>query len=388
MLLTELNNKVLLDVLSYLNLTDTINLAKTCIRLREVAEIKYNEYTTFNLRNYLRLLDYFYYDTSKVLKLETVLSHIGPYISVLATDLKHYTHDFDLSETIQKYCVNVTSLKVETTIAPVYSQWIKNLNLESLTLNASVLGTLPCLEITTLKELIVEWESCNNNRDHLNSITKEINSILERNPNINSLDIPLTNTFNYEVLANFTNLKHLGIQINNINVLDKLTTHLQMNKLTKVKIFIWRHHRYTEKLNNFLNTLYENANLKELSINGIVQKSTLRIINSFKLTSLYLRNIFFENFPYDTIAQKLPNLTHLDVNLEFRNLKLNVVVTLIKNLEKLEMFHAGLTYAVREKLQNEETIADILETSNSRPDLKLYSYDVAGAKYIGITVNK
>lgn len=392
MLFIELNAKVLLDIYAYLDPVDAVNLAQTCVTLRDVAQLHFKRYRTFNL-------PYFLCDPNRAKRLRnrdaatTVLKHIGAFISVLVTDLHENRIGPDLGESIRKYCVNVKSLNLNNglQISSLYTEWLNNLKLDRISFAVDDLLPMHLAEITGLKELVFYTNPLNIRVDK-KVWWPALKRIIERNCSITSLRMRITTNFeDYEVFRKLTSLKCLDT-FTNREELKLIADNFRMTDLDRFMIEFYNiNDMDTEgenELNIFLRNVAEKApKLNDLSVqlhgDEMVEYPPVSL-DSFKLTSLRLAICS----SYIWLPKTQPHLKHLDlVFYDVDGLTNDAgaswgstrrIVLLIRNLQKLEVLHVradsefNLSKTVR-NFRNELVIRKILGAcAINRPTLRLY----------------
>ncbi|KAG4078670.1 hypothetical protein HA402_015260 [Bradysia odoriphaga] len=385
MLFNELNTNVLLQIYGYLDLIDSINLADTCRKLRDVAQLHYKRFKILNLPNFLDDTDQTKRHNS--IDATTLLKHIGYFICVLIADLNEDKIGSNLGTSIRKYCVNVKSLKIKRLWNDfpsynTYSKWVKKLNLTKISLPAQDLLLMDLSETTALDGLhIYSWSD-----EHVNV------DILERNLNVSSLRVPVNydEDFNYEIFEKLKCLKRLGLYIKCWDYIEIVSANLNMTQLEKVELLCDNVDLDTiEEYQILLKNIAENAlNLKDLSILKVFgeyfvsHQKHLPPLHLFKLTSLRL-NIAYPNIHKELPAMQ-PNLEHLDLLINEQDNAsdslnpMEQIIFLIQNLEKLKVFHIKIydendLSSVVHNLRQESVICRIFNCcSIGRPTLQLY----------------
>lgn len=387
--ITELSTKALLDIFAYLDVEDTINLAETCLRLQDVAQLRYEQYKVFNLYKFVAAQRS---EPNRHNRIEVTkaMKAIGPYILELVADLNENFDRQHMGSIIQKYCVNVKSLKIigryRYRSRYLYSQWLVDLNLENVSIHSEDLFLINQTGIRTLKELAVRTRGCHLNDESARTLT----NILARNSNINSLRIPWNDNVERRIENNLTNLKCLGLCLYIEDLKNVMTR--DMIYLEKVAIRFIIDVADLDPLNEFLQHLAESGvQLKHLSLD----MSTGKFINNC-LTSLHLFDLISLRigFTYDNLNEKLPlmqpNIKHLTLAMgEFHWCYLDLIgdrlcplihqiISLIESLEKLETFRIiihndACLSLVLKQLQNNLLIREILgKCSTKRRPLRLY----------------
>lgn len=392
MLFTDLNTKVLLDIFGYLDLIDAINLAGTCTKIRDAAQLHYTvRYKVFNLNDFLNDRDqvqrHNYVDATVVLKA------IGHVISVLVTDLDEGQFGSDLGAAIQKYCVNVKSLKIaarnvqfkDCSPCTSYYKWLKNLKLEKITLGVSHIKLLDLSKTSTLNELLIIYNDTrypgliyldNTFAPHV------MKRIFERNHNITRFSIPLFVHFDYEIFVKLTSLKCVRFSRISQGALSKVAAKLEMCDLERVEIADHMDNKDLRDVNAFLGTLAEKApKLNELSLdfalNHPADENPFDSLRLFELTSLK-QFVNYLDF-HKELPKMQPSLKHLDLFIYHDVDPAQQIISLIQNLKKLEIFHINIgmytkdTLAVLKALKEELGSNRILNAhSINRPALQIY----------------
>lgn len=401
MLLTELNSKVLLDIYGWLGLTDSINLAGTCVRLRDVAELHYTRYKIFNLNNFLK--DPERAALHNCIDAKTVLKCIGPFISVLVADLDEANIGDDLGKSIRKYCCNVKSLQIidrrkSSNPYAKYTEWLKCLELKKISLPFRVLLLVDLFGTTSLEKLDVYLPLSYYDEN----VPCALPNILQSNLNISSLRIPLDCVLDFDIFAKLKSLKRVGLLEVEMGSLGKVTAKLKMTNLEKVEIdfyvYEYMEWKLLKELNAFLTTLAGNApQLNELSLD--LDMGEYLPLDDNPLPSLHLLNLtaLRLNVAYPNLQNELgkmqPHLKHLDLfihnfdddhpmgNVKVPSDPTQQIISLIKNLEEMEVFHIRLSdeymnlSVVCQELREERVTKRIwsaCSTNRSRPTLRLY----------------
>ncbi|XP_037038352.1 uncharacterized protein LOC119075888 [Bradysia coprophila] len=386
MLFTELNTKVLLDIFDCLDLIDAINLAGTCVRLREVAQLQYAiRYRIFNLRNFLNDGDqvqrHNYVDATVVLK------SIGHVISVLVVDLDETKIGAVLVATIRRYCTKVKSLKIVSRCynnKPLTVEWLKSLKLEKITLQATDVMLLDLSGTSTLKELVFCWPWGYSDPNARWMVKR----IFERNRNIASMSIKLFDGIDYESFATLNSLK--CIQFDNVHegTLQKVAAQLKMSELEKVGID--RTYTSANEISAFLATLAKNApKLKELSVHS-TERNDLTSIHLFELTSL--RITVTDPDACKELPEMQPNLKHLDLFISNRIKPAQQIISLVKGMHRLEIFHVdtfGNKALSMMKALKKELGSDRIwnACSFNRPELRMYVRNSYRIDFVRLTLN-
>lgn len=146
MTLIRLNDKMLLHLFKFLNWIDSINLAMTCTRLKNVKFWVDKQNQEFDLNEYIEKVS---------VPIEIMLPVIAPYIRV-AKISEHV-----ICESFMQKCCNIKSLKIDECIshsaATTYNVWMKRLNIESLSIDDGFLDVDQLLDgICGLKELVFD----------------------------------------------------------------------------------------------------------------------------------------------------------------------------------------------------------------------------------------
>ncbi len=121
MCLISLDDAVILRIFEFLNWIDSIHLATTCKRLKNLKFWTKGRNEEFNFKNYIE---------KDTVPIGNVLPVIGPYIRVAKITEEH------MSDLLMEKCCNIKSLKIDGSIsqstAITLNTWMKQLQIESL----------------------------------------------------------------------------------------------------------------------------------------------------------------------------------------------------------------------------------------------------------------
>lgn len=412
MLFTELNPNVLLHVYEQLDLIDAINLGSTCVQLRDVAQLHYQQrYKIFNLDNFIKSREAKRHNR---LGASIVLRQIGAFISALVADFDETVIGADVAASIRKYCRNVKSLKIvdghrKDNPYTAYAEWFKSVKLEKLTIPAKDTHLMDLSTTTTLTEFHIYIGQ------YFRQMSEQLKSIIERNCNIRSLSIAAALWGFYpEILANIKSLKYLGLHIGILeNILEITANKLVAKDLEKVDIKFVAINSASFNSFDYLNIL-----LKKLAANApMLSDLSIEIVNHdhgddddeadlildkcplplslFNLTSLRL-DIMCPSL-YKDLPKMQPNLKHLDLVVYASSASIDPmeltrqIISLIANLGKLEVFHMKINDDDEEPdVSQESVIRQIFDAcSKNRPTLQLYvQHENVWLGILGVKVNE
>lgn len=254
--------------------------------------------------------------------------------------------------------------------------WLKNRKLEKITLGELDLMLVDLSEANTLTELAICWPFFQYDCPDAPCVVKRI---LGRNCNITSLTTTLIDGFDYESFAKLASLKCIRFNRVRKGTLSKVAAKLKMSNLEKVELDCNTTSDIKE-INAFLATLAENAlKLKELTVDlgtgYLAGGNPLPSLRLFELTSLSLM-VDYRDL-YKEIPKIQPNLKHLDLFMYCNIKPEHQIVSLIKNLDKLEIFHIDMGIfeqgtvtlkALREELDSHQIWKSC---SSNRPVLRI-----------------
>lgn len=237
-----LNDDCLMEIFQRLDVLDFANLAKTCVRLRYVADI-------VHVHHFKEIGVYKKYDGLSREEFSDILSVIG--IHLLSIEI-YYQNDF-LLETIRNNCTNLRTLKL-------------------------VLDTRPPLRLPQLQDFRnlkeVEFGTC------WTMCINETRNFFASNPDIETVsyyykDIDIDQDENFmKSLQLLPKLKSLHVNRKlSKNILQQI---LHLSGLTKLSF------RVKENCNDFLMELAAKLDLVELSIWSNIDDETFDIIKSFR----------------------------------------------------------------------------------------------------------
>lgn len=355
-----LNDNVLLHVFSYLDLTNSINLADTCVRLHNLSCWKFKKYTELDTEKYL---------IEGSLPLQKILYSIGPHIQALKARLCQI-NTYDMRE-----CGNVQSLQIlgilnDYVATSRINAWINKLNLETLWFMDYSSSTKIFYKmfngITNLKELRID--------DH----TLDCGEFVSKNVNIERLSLRihknLNGTFNFEIFSNLRHLTSLHLRLPHTKHLKSMTQFGNFDGLTEFSFECYEHWDVSP-FNTFLKCLAENTKLDKLRVyTGKFYEETFTPLKAMNLSAFSLCCDYntddFINFVLEYSAPQLKHVQLWGCSIE----EFEIVV---ENWKNLETFCVYLEYDY-EKCLDDAFLEEVLKLSTDRPMLRLHidSYKV------------
>ncbi|XP_037036792.1 uncharacterized protein LOC119074631 [Bradysia coprophila] len=316
----DLNDHCLLQVCSYLELWDMINLSRTCKRLETVSAWAAIQFRYFSMVDYV---DYYTKGDDDLVKRRSDMVSVMRLISPVIERL-----DFDsIADRGKVLCIfkkfDFSKLKSLAVFKSNQLQWINNRNnIKELTiskLNQSDLNEF-LRDMTELKRIKLGSVSDGENMG-------ELFSFLEKNPNIECLQLcdELKCSIGEDFFEKFKNLKILELTLGN-NYRD-LGMVLQVTNLTKLTLTLVRFNIVDDgefvravgaanHIKMFLKTLVPRKTLKSLDLKCMKYDDELiDILASLNLDSLRLidQQISFNDFTTKLQRHSFATLRHLDI---------------------------------------------------------------------------
>lgn len=364
MTLISLSDDVLLHIFKLLNWIDSINLAATCKRMKN---LKYWDYKTkqsqeFDLNKFVE---------QAAVPIGKVLSVIGPYIRIAKIT------EQVMSKSFMEKCFNIKSLKIDGCIsrsaAIVFNTWMKELKIESISIGHEFEDNV--------EELLQGIEGLNTFA--FDSFQKLLPSdFFNKNSTIQHLSLTQGDDFELSLdlssLVVLQNLQSLFLTTERTAVLDDVHKYIKMGHLKEFSMYILESNMDEYIWNNFAEYLAKNTKLDKLRMIGCIDidEETFSTLKLFNLTSLCLEVRFsWKDFSSALCENAAPRLKYLrlDWPISWCNyakighvLKMWTTVEAIclnANDESDLLFHF-----------KDEFYSNILTISNDRPGLTLHIF--------------
>lgn len=370
--LDSLNEKCLLKVFEYLEIKDHMNLAKTCVSLKKVLDVKIPKYSTFVLDRKIVAKGEKYIDG--------ILTQIGRHVTSLTFRcVCKYDKNYSCSRVLNRIdCTKLTSLAIH--------------DLSMLCQNDMHLHSFVNVEILTLKSSMTTFDkhflkNFLKNFRKLKSLnllygtfeSDELKMLFKSNPDIESLVVRrVDHVFDCELLKLIPKVEILLLDtfdwyINNLNCVQTL------DRITKLRLNCEK-----KNLNKLMSEMARKGILEELELHAFkVNDKFFEILKSFdKLRLLRLdyadnRNHYEPNNWKLVASTKWPSeLQHL--RLETFELTHSSFFSTIRQLNRLESIDFGLCRIARsdksqfkdlEQLSGE--ITEVIEVCNRQHRLNV-----------------
>lgn len=357
MTLVDLIDDVLLNLFRYLNWNDSINLAATCSRFRQLNYVTADKKCTeFDLDSYMENTV-----STKMFK------EIAPQIVVLKASIQY------LRESVMRECKNVKCLRIAGHIisrsdALKLNAWIKKLELESLSFDN-------CADVAVLLDGVTELQELESN-----SLCRKSLKFLENSLNLERLSIDLDESYNFYIFQKLQNLKCLRLGMSDLKDIGKIQRYAKLDGLTELSLTCHTFSDESVVLLSFLEQLTKTATLDKLEIVDCnINNSMFRVLTTFNLRALSLCSDFeaedFSEFIKKTAA---PHLRHLKLsNICYEHLC--NIVTKWTSLETICIYVDKDDFY--QKIADQTLMHKILEMYNDRSPLRLHIRSMRGSKH-------
>lgn len=360
--LISLSDHVLLHVFKNLNWIDSINLAATCKRMKNV---KY----WINKQN--QKIDLAQCVVECNVSLEKLLTVIGPYIKVVKV-----TEDV-ITESFVKKCNNIKSVEiggcVSKSVAITLNEWMKNTKIDSLSIGQEFDENVEELlrGITGLNSFVFDsfQKLLPSNFFDNNSTLQHLLLVLGDDSDL-ALDLSSLHVLH--------NLRSLSVTTEKTDILDRVRNYVQMKQLEEFSILILEDNWDKDIFGNFLEYLAKNSKIDKLRITGVIDIdcSIFSKLNLFDLTSLWLDVAFtWEDFSTalkNTVAHRIKYL-RLEWPVSWcSSAKIGCVLQSWATVEAICLNSYDPSNLVHHF--SDQFFFDILKMSDSRPRLKLHIF--------------